>query len=106
MNKVINCVLELVILFTEKIKGLTLIQLKKIKAMGLQADIQLKQYELIHRLMKIKRPGALKQLDETLIRLEMEARAIESEEAIEEGKVMSLEEFSRKSNEWLTNNTK
>lgn len=74
--------------------------------MDLQADIQLKQYELINRLMKIKRIGALKQLDETLVRLEMESRAIESEEAIQEGKVMSLEEFSRKSNEWLTSNTK
>jgi len=74
--------------------------------MGLQTDIQLKQYELINRLMKIRRPGALKQLDETLIRLEMETRAIESEEAIEKDKVMSLEEFSRKSNEWLASNTK
>jgi len=74
--------------------------------MGIQADIQLKQYELINRLMKIRRPRALKQLDETLIRLEMESRAIESEEAIEKGKVMSLEEFSRKSDEWLTSNTK
>jgi hypothetical protein len=74
--------------------------------MDLQADIHLKQYELINRLMKIKRIGALNELDETLIRLEMESRAIESDEAIDSGKVLSLEEFSRKSNEWLESNTK
>jgi hypothetical protein len=74
--------------------------------MNLQADIYLKQYELINRLMKIKRIGALNELDETLIRLEMESRAIESEEAIDSGEVLSLEEFSRKSNEWLESNTK
>jgi hypothetical protein len=74
--------------------------------MNLQADIHLKQYELINRLMKIKRIGALNELDETLIRLEMESRAIESEEAIDSGKVLTLEEFSRKSNEWLESNTK
>ena len=51
--------------------------------MDLQADIHLKQYELINRLMKIKRIGALNELDETLIRLEMESRAIESDEAID-----------------------
>ena len=56
--------------------------------------------------MKIKKLAALKQLDEILVRLEMESRAIESEEAIEEGSVMSLDEFSRKSNEWLVSNTK
>lgn len=74
--------------------------------MELHSKVQLKQYELIERLMKIKKLAALKQLDEILVRLEMESRAIESEEAIEEGNVMSLEEFSRKSNEWLVNNTK
>ncbi len=74
--------------------------------MDLQIDIQLKKYELINRLMRIREIGALKQLDDTLIRLEMESRALESEEAIEEDKVMSLEEFSRKSTEWLTSNTK
>lgn len=74
--------------------------------MGLQTDVQLKQFELIERMMKIKRLGALKQLDEILVRIEMESRAIESEEAIEEGNVISLEEFSRKSNEWLASNTK
>ena len=74
--------------------------------MDLQADIHLKQYELINRLMKIKRIGALNELDETLIRIEMESRAIESDEAIDSGKVLSLEEFSRKSNEWLESNTK
>lgn len=74
--------------------------------MELHSKVQLKQYELIERLMKIKKLAALKQLDEILVRLEMESRAIESEEAIEEGNVMSLEEFSRKSNEWLVSNTK
>lgn len=74
--------------------------------MELHSKVQLKQYELIERLMKIKKLAALKQLDEILVRLEMESRAIESEEAIEEGSVMSLEEFSRKSNEWLVSNTK
>ena len=73
--------------------------------MELHSKVQLKQYELIERLMKIKKLAALKQLDEILVRLEMESRAIESEEAIEEGSVMSLEEFSRKSNEWLVSNT-
>ncbi|MAC96675.1 MAG: hypothetical protein CMC96_14380 [Flavobacteriales bacterium] len=74
--------------------------------MELYSKVQLKQYELIERLMKIKKLAALKQLDEILVRLEMESRAIESEEAIEEGSVMSLDEFSRKSNEWLVSNTK
>lgn len=74
--------------------------------MELHSKVQLKQYELIERLMKIKKLAALKQLDEILARLEMESRAIESEEAIEEGSVMSLDEFSRKSNEWLVSNTK
>lgn len=74
--------------------------------MELHSKVQLKQYELIERLMKIKKLAALKQLDEILVRLEMESRAIESEEAIEEDSVMSLEEFSRKSNEWLVSNTK
>ena len=74
--------------------------------MELHSKVQLKQYELIERLKKIKKLAALKQLDEILVRLEMESRAIESEEAIEEGNVMSLEEFSRKSNEWLVSNTK
>ena len=83
-----------------------IVELENEKVMNLQADIQLKQYELINRLMKIRQIAALKQLDETLDRLEMEAGVIESEEAIEDGRVMSLEEFSRKSNEWLTNDTK
>lgn len=74
--------------------------------MDLQVDIQLKQYELINRLMKIRSIGALKELEDILVRIEMDARAIESEEAIEAGEVMSLEEFSRKSNEWLAGGTR
>ena len=74
--------------------------------MDLEATIQLKQYELINRMMRIKQIGALNQLEDILVRLEMDSRAIESEKAIEEDDVMSLEEFSRKSNEWLLRNTK
>lgn len=73
--------------------------------MDLKVDIQLQQYDLINRLMKIKRVAALKELKDTLIRIEMESNAIDSEDAIDNGKVMSLEEFSRKGEEWLANNT-
>lgn len=73
--------------------------------MGLQANIDLKKYELINRIMKIRGIGLLNRLDESLIRLEMEARALESEEALANGETMSLEEFSQKSNEWLQTNT-
>lgn len=74
--------------------------------MDLQTDIQLKQYELITRLMKIRSIIALRELEDILVRIEMDTRAVESEEAIEVGEVMSLEEFSRKSNEWLANDTR
>ena len=90
----------------ESLRKFNFDRIRKIKAMDLQADIQLKQYDLINRVMKIRSIVALKELEDILVRIEMDARAIESEEAIEKGEVMSLEEFSRKSNEWLASNTK
>ena len=40
------------------------------------------------------------EVKEALVKIEMEARAIESEKAIENNQTMSFEEFSRKSKDW------
>ncbi len=56
---------------------------------------------LIDRLMKVKEVSTLQRLEKLIIQAEMESRAEESLKAIDEGEVLSIDEFSKKNKQWL-----
>ena len=62
------------------------------------SDIKLK---LIERLMRVGNQAVLEQLEELLIRAEMEARADESLKAIGKGNLVNLEEFTKSNQSWI-----
>ena len=64
-------------------------------------NIETKKLSLIERLMKVKRAVVLNELDEILQKAEMEARARESLKDIEEGNVISLEQFAKNNRAWF-----
>ncbi len=56
---------------------------------------------LIDRLMKVKEVSTLQRLEKLITQAEMETRTEESLKAIDEGKVLSIDEFSKKNKQWL-----
>ncbi len=61
---------------------------------------------LIDRLMKMKNKVVLQKIEELIIQAEMESRAEESLDAINDGDVLSIQEFAEENKEWASRNTK
>ena len=55
---------------------------------------------LIERLMKLQNESALRKVEKSIIQAEMEARAEESLEAINEGAVLTIDEFKKENRKW------
>ena len=64
-------------------------------------ELSKQKLSLIERLMGVRKQETLAMVEEILTRAEMELRANESEEAIEKGNVVSLDEFTQKNQDWL-----
>lgn len=60
-----------------------------------------KKLNLIERLMRIERHETLREIEELLIRAEMQFRAEEALQAIENNNVIDLDTFANKNKEWL-----
>lgn len=63
--------------------------------------IATRKQELADRIMRIEHGKVLDQVEELLLKLEMQARHDESVDAINRGEVVPLEEFHRGNLEWL-----
>lgn len=63
-----------------------------------------KKLSLIGRLMMVRRQTTLEEVENILVRAEMESRAEESLEAIAKGDFVTLEEFSEGNSAWLRKN--
>lgn len=57
--------------------------------------------ELIDRLMKISEASTLKKVEKLMIQVEMESRAEASMKAIDEGDVLSIDEFKKENQQLL-----
>ena len=64
-------------------------------------ELAKKKLSLIERLMRVGNQETLEQVEELLVRVEMESRAKESLRAIEENDVVSFEDFGKKNQSWL-----
>lgn len=64
--------------------------------------IEKRKLSMIQRLMRIEKSSSLEKIEESIIQAEMEARTDESFEAIKRGEVMTLEEFRKSNQEWLS----
>ena len=64
-------------------------------------ELAKKKLSLIERLMRVVNQETLEQVEELLVRVEMESRAKESLRAIEENDVVSLIDFGKKNQSWL-----
>ena len=60
--------------------------------------------ELIERLMKVQKTSTLQRVDELITQAEIEARTKESIEAISNGEVSTLDEFSQANRKWAKGN--
>lgn len=56
---------------------------------------------LIDRLMKVQEVSTLQRMEKLIIRAEMESRSEKSLSAIEQGDVLSMNEFSKENRRWL-----
>ncbi|MEQ6121061.1 hypothetical protein [Reichenbachiella sp. MALMAid0571] len=56
---------------------------------------------LIDRLMKIQEVSTLQRMEQLIIQAEVESRAEESLKAIEEGDVLSMDEFRKENKQWI-----
>ncbi len=64
-------------------------------------ELSEKKLKLIERLMRVKTQDTLSQVEELLIRAEMELRANESLEAIGKNDVVTIEKFAENNKSWL-----
>jgi hypothetical protein len=60
-----------------------------------------RKLNVINQLMQVGDHSTLKQVEEILIRDQMEAEIQESVQNIEKGEVVSLEEFKKRNQNWL-----
>ena len=60
-----------------------------------------RKLRLIERLMRVRSQVVLEQLDELLIRAEMESRAEESLKAIDNNDAMALDDFIQNNQSWI-----
>lgn len=63
-----------------------------------------RKQELAERLLQVEKPQILDEIDEILVKAEMQARVEESLRDIEKGNVMTIEEFRSRSKKWLREN--
>lgn len=56
---------------------------------------------LIDRLMKIQEVSTLQRMEQLIIQAEVESQAEESLKAIEEGDVLSMDEFRKENKQWI-----
>ena len=64
-------------------------------------ELSEKKLSLIERLMRVSNQEILEQLEELLIRAEMESRADESLQAIENNDVVALDDFAKNNQSWI-----
>jgi len=64
-------------------------------------ELSERKLRLIERLMRVRSQAVLEQLDELLIRAEMESRAEESLKAIDTNDVVALDDFTQNNQSWL-----
>ena len=64
--------------------------------------IEKRKLELINGAVKIEKSSSLEKLDDLFVQAEMEARAEESLEAIRNGEILTLDEFLKSNEEWLS----
>jgi predicted transcriptional regulator len=66
--------------------------------------IATRKQELADRLMRINQAEFLNQVEELILRAEMQARVDESLDDIENGCVLTLEQFKKGTEEWMRAN--
>ncbi len=64
-------------------------------------ELSEKKLSLIERLMRVRKQEILEQLEDLLIRAEMESRADESLKAIEKNDVVALDDFTKNNQSWI-----
>lgn len=64
-------------------------------------ELSEKKLSLIERLMRVRKQEILEQLEDLLIRAEMESRADESLKAIEKNDVVALDDFTKTNQSWI-----
>jgi len=64
-------------------------------------ELSEQKLSLIERLMRVRSQQTLAQVEEILIRAEMESRALESMAAIENKDIVTLDEFTQSNQTWL-----
>ena len=64
-------------------------------------ELSEKKLNLIERLMRVRKQEILEQLEELLIRAEMESQADESLKAIEKDDVVALDDFAKNNQSWI-----
>jgi hypothetical protein len=60
-----------------------------------------KKLRVIERLMRVRKQEIIEQVEELLIRAEMESRAEQSLEAIENEDVITLDDFTQSNKSWI-----
>lgn len=63
-----------------------------------------RRQQLADRLMQVERESTLREVEELLIRAEMQARHEESMEAVRNGDVLTASEFRESNRQWLREN--
>lgn len=66
-----------------------------------EMELSEKKLRLIERLMRVRNQVVLEQLEELLVRAEMELRAEESLKAIENNDVVALDGFTQNNQSWI-----
>lgn len=56
---------------------------------------------LIERLMRVENTSTLEKIEQLMIQAEMESRAEESLKAVEEGEVVSIDDFQKENRNWV-----
>ena len=64
-------------------------------------ELSEKKLSLIERVMRVRKQEILEQLEDLLIRAEMESRADESLKAIEKNDVVALDDFTKNNQSWI-----
>lgn len=59
---------------------------------------------LIERLIKVQKASTLERIEELIIQAEMESRADDSLVAIDNGDVVSLDQFRKENRQWVKKN--
>lgn len=83
--------------------------MNQLKSLNLQQVFQMQhimrtetiKLSLINRLMKVNEVSTLERMEKLITQVEIESRAEKSLKAINEGDVISMDEFSKENRQWL-----